>query len=341
MSTEGSKTVKLEDIARKAGVSVSTVSRALSGSAAVNAETRQRIRDLAEEHAYDAPSRRSRNAASRPMPPITIVMAPPHSDSSQMAEPFSLGLLGGIGNAMREYECDFTVSHRVPADPDSLVRFMESNPAEGMIFLGQSQLHASLNRLAARGRKFVVWGAEIEDQAYCSVGSDNLRGGQRATRHLIRLGRRRIAFIGDGDSREVAQRQQGYRDALEETGIAIDHKLIRPTRLYPDSAVEAIDDLIDRGIAFDGIVAASDMIALGAIRGLERRGRRVPDDVSVVGYDDIDMAAHMRPALTTIRQDTAKAGRLLVAKVMRILGGHPASSERLTTDLIVRESCGA
>lgn len=336
------KTVKLEDLARQAGVSVSTVSRALSGSPAVNSETRRRIRALAESANYDAPVRRSRAASTKAEDrPVTVVMAPTLSGAPQVIDPFSLGLLGGISVAMRERGLDFAVSHVVPFDQSSLVEFVEQNQSEGLIFLGQSQLHATLNRLARDNRRFVVWGAATQDQAYCSVGSDNLRGGQLATSHLIRLGRRRIAFIGDIDTIELRQRLEGYETALREAGLEPDPRLHRLSRLTPDAAMEAIDDLLDQGVEFDAIVAAADLVAVGAMRALHRRGVSVPGDVAVVGYDDIEIAAHTHPALTTIRQDTAKAGRLLVAKVMRMLAGQQAASERLMTELIVRESCGA
>jgi DNA-binding LacI/PurR family transcriptional regulator len=113
-----------------------------------------------------------------------------------------------------------------------------------------------------------------------------------------------------------------------------------PAHFEVEFAEAAIDALIARRVDFDGIVAASDMIAMGAIRSLLRAGRRVPDDVSVVGYDDVQFARYSHPALTTIAQDTAKAGRLLVSKLLSAGGDEDIRSERIPTDLIVRESCG-
>jgi DNA-binding LacI/PurR family transcriptional regulator len=113
-----------------------------------------------------------------------------------------------------------------------------------------------------------------------------------------------------------------------------------PAHFEIESAEASVDALLARRVAFDGIVAASDMIALGAIRALTRAGRNVPADVSVVGYDDVPFARYSRPTLTTIRQDTALAGRLLVAKLLNPDRGGELRSERLPTDLVVRESCG-
>ncbi|KPF87404.1 hypothetical protein IP70_04390 [alpha proteobacterium AAP38] len=331
---------RLQDIARQAGVSVSTVSRALSGSSAVNAETRRRIRELAEAAQYDAPPRRARQTTGGDRPSVMVVMPPAHA-GGQSVDPFSLGLVGGISLAMRERGLDLTIGHATPVDQRGLADLLDSSQADGMIFLGQSQLHEALNRLFRDGRRFVVWGATAPDQDYCSVGSDNVRGGHRAALHLARLGRKRIAFLGETLTIELSQRHQGYVNALQEVGLAPDPSLHRRCRLVPDAAVEAVDDLLDQGVAFDAIVAVSDLVAIGAVRALNRRGLSVPHDVAIVGYDDIEIAAHAHPALTTIRQDTAKAGRLLVAKLLRLLAGDQAMSERLSTDLIVRESCGA
>ena len=187
----------------------------------------------------------------------------------------------------------------------------------------------------------MVWGAQLPGQQYCSVGSDNREGGHRATRHLLRLGRKRIAFVGDTVAPEVQLRFEGYKQALEEAGIGFDPKLVRPAHFFPESAMEAVDVLIEQGMEFDGLVAASDMIAIGAMRALSNAGKRVPTDVSVIGYDDVLVAGFSSPALTTIRQDVVKAGRLVVSKLLRLLDGEKVQSSRLPTDLIVRESCGS
>ena len=340
LGTGKTKNIRLDDLADCAGVSVSTVSRALSGSAAVNPETRARIRALAEEAGYCAPVRRSRGLAQRRQPSVMILLPPPQGQDPQI-DPFTLSLLGGIFAEMRRRHLDLCVSHCVPQDQHALTGFLDLNHCEGLIFLGQSQLHPLLNKLAREGRRFVVWGAMVSDQAYCSIGSDNYGGGLRATNHLIRLGRRRIAFIGQSDVIELAQRHDGYQAALSAAKLEIDPALFRPCSLTPEAAAEAINDLVDHAVPFDALVCGSDLAAVGALRALARRGISIPRDISVVGYDNIDIAAHTHPALTTIQQDTNKAGRLLVSKLMRILAGDRPSSERLATNLIVRESCGA
>ncbi len=335
--SNASGTTRLEDLATLAGVSVSTASRALNDHPAISTRTKQKIWALARDHDY--PFRRH-----MPSGPIgsegSVVIVTPHIRGRPLplSHPFFLELLASIGEAARARACDFTVSHTSPASYDDMVVAATTSRANGVIFLGQSMLHDELNRLADTNTRFVVWGAQMPRQKYCSVGSDNVLGGRRATLHLARLGRRRILFVGGTDP-EAMQRRRGYREALDDSGLEADPELIVPVDFEMEPAEDAVSRLIRRGIAFDGVVAGSDLIALGAIRAIHRAGLSVPRDVSVVGYDDMMLARLSTPALTTIRQDTREAGRILVGHV---LDPSPDNQpELLPTDLIVRESCGA
>ena len=331
-------TTRLEDIAALAGVSISTASRALNDSPAVNARTKQLIWKLAREHDY--PFRRYMPAGPiGATGTIALVVPRPQGREGQLDDPFFLELLAGISDAARDRGCDVLVSHFAPTSFDDLSAAMTTSRADGVIFLGQSSLHHAFNRLATSEARFAVWGAQLPDQAYCSVGSDNLAGGRRATLHLARLGRRRIVFLGDTEAPEVTQRVRGYQEALEAAGLEPDPALLVPAHFTVESSEAAVDALLARGEPFDGIFAASDLIALGAVRALLHAGRNVPGDVSVVGYDDVPFARFSRPALTTVRQDTARAGRLLISKLLDA-GSAEMRSERLPTELIVRESCG-
>jgi DNA-binding LacI/PurR family transcriptional regulator len=331
--------IRLEDLAELAGVSIATVSRALNDSASVNARTKQMIWKLAREHGYAF----RRNMPAGPIgaeATIAIVVPRPQGRISRLSDPFIMELVAQIGEAARARGCDFLVSHVAPIGYDDLSALMVTNRADGIIFLGQSTLHREFNQLAKTESRFVVWGAQLPDQAYCSVGSDNIMGGRRATAHLARLGRRRIVFLGDTDAPEALQRFQGYQQARDQAGLEADPVLIVPAHFDVEEAEASVDALLARRTAFDGIVAASDMIALGAIRSLTRAGLSVPGDVSVVGYDDVQFARYANPALTTISQHTEKAGRVLVSKLLNSGGGDDLRPERVPTDLIVRESCG-
>ncbi len=330
---------KLEDLAKLAGVSIATVSRALSDSPAVNNATKKKIWQLALANNY--PFRRYTPAGPLGAEAtIAIVIPRPQAREPKLSDPFILELVAAIGEAARERGCDFLVSHVSPSNQDELLEVMETNRADGVIFLGQSALHEDFNALAENTRKFVVWGAELPGQKYCSIGSDNFVGGRRATRHLIRLGRKRIAFLGDTIAPEVMLRHQGYVEALRENKIPIDESLVLPTHFDFESGEASVAELLGQGIKFDAIVAASDLIALGAIRGLQRFGKSVPKDVSVIGYDDVQFARLSIPALTSISQNVEKAGKLLVSKLLTSGGTAEILSERVPTDLIVRDTCG-
>lgn len=333
------KTTRLEDIARLAGVSIATASRALNDSPAVNDRTKQTIWKLAKEHDY--PFRRHMPAGPiGAQGTIALVVPRPQGREGRLSDPFFLELLAGVGEAARERGCDLLMSHISPANYDELSAALNTSRADGVIFLGQSSLHSAFNRLVDADHRFVVWGAELPDQDYCSIGSDNISGGRRATLYLARLERKRIVFLGDLDPPEAMQRHRGYLDALSQSGLDVDADLIVPAHFEVESAEAAVDALIRRGLDFDGVVAASDQIALGAVRALLHAGVEVPGQVSVIGFDNVPFSRYSRPALSTIAQDTMKAGRLMVSKLLDHGGAAAGRSERVPTELIVRETCG-
>lgn len=336
--TKARKNARLEDIAREAGVSISTVSRALNDSPAVKRRTKQEIWKIARAHDYDFRSTMP-NGPVGAEATIAVIVPAPQARETRVADPFFLELLAGIAEAARERNVDLVISHVFPRSAEDLEFAMTTSRATGMIFIGQSSLHEAFNKLASRDDRFVVWGAEFPDAKYCTVGSDNVAGGRRATSHLLRLGRKRILFLGDTEAPEMGQRHRGYVDALGQAGVPFEESLVVPAHFDVHSGEAVTRSAIDRGIEFDGIFAASDLIAIGAIRALTKSGRKVPEDVSVVGYDNIPASRLVTPRLTTIDQSTNLAGRMLVSKLIDTKEGQ-AASERLETSLLIRESCG-
>jgi DNA-binding LacI/PurR family transcriptional regulator len=334
---DGGGSVTLEKLARIGKVSVSTVSRALNDHPSISSSTKKQLWALARKHGYEF----RRHMPASPIGAegaITVVTPRVRGRPLPLSHPFFLELLASIGEAARDRGCDFTVSHLAPANYEDLVHATTTGRANGVIFLGQGTLHDEFNRLAQTDSRFIVWGAQFPGQKYCTVGTDNVLGGRRATQHLLKLGRKRILFMGGSDP-EATQRHRGYTEALQEAKIRIDDALSSRVEFESESAEAAIDGLILRKTAFDGIVAGSDLIALGAIRALSRAGRLVPRDVSVVGYDNMLLSRLSTPTLSTVQQDIPKAGRLLVAKLLDWTGD--VRPEMLSTELIIRESCGA
>jgi DNA-binding LacI/PurR family transcriptional regulator len=337
VSAPSAKRLQMVDIARLAGVSTTTVSRALSGSTLVNVETRKRIEELARSLNYtvNAGAKGLRLGHSN-----TVAVVVPYAVKTRqsLSDPFFLGILGSIADALTERGYDMLVS-RINADDLHLASApYDSGRAMGIIVIGQWLHHDHLNQLAARGVPLVVWGAQLPNQLYCTVGSNNVDGGRLATAHLISRGCRRIAFFGDAQLPEVAHRFEGYQRALQAAGIAFDPALVVPASFLAEGARDAVLKLHGQGVGFDGIFACSDLLAMSAIGTLGEIGRRVPEDVAVVGYDDVVLAAHYHPAITTVRQSIDAGGRALVAALLSFLDKVRPASKVLPTELVVRAS---
>jgi len=225
----------------------------------------------------------------------------------------------------------------IPQDDAWLDRLVDSGRVDGVIVIGQSDQIPVLDRVAGRYPPLVVWGGYLPSHVHHTVGSDNRLGGEMATRHLLEIGRRKLAFFGNPDAPEIAQRQAGFFDACRAAGLGEVMETL-PVHLTPDAAYDMIAGRLELGDPPDGIVCASDVIAMSALRALAERGWRVPRDVAVIGYDDVMLAAHTSPPLTTIRQDLAVGAGLLVDLLMRGLAGEPVESAVLAPALIVRGS---
>lgn len=329
--------VQMADIARLAGVSVSTVSRALAGSPLINAETRERIGELARslDYSINAGAQALRLKQNRT---VAVVLPFDPGTRQHLSDPFFLSLIGGIADALTERGHEMLLS-RVDANRlDLAAAPYRSGRAAGVVLIGQWHHHDQLNAMAVQGLPFVVWGAQLPGQLYASVGSDNLEGGRLATAHLIARGSRRIAFLGDPELPEFGLRHQGYRLALEAAGLPVDKRLTRPVPVVGEPVEQAVEALLRMRPAADAIFAVSDLMAMATVGVLRRLGRRVPEDVRVVGYDDIALAAHVDPPLTTVRQPFDQAGRALVDALLAQLDGARPESVLLATQLIVRDS---
>ena len=329
------------DIAHLAGVSQPTVSRALRGSPMVNAETRERILRIARELNYkvdkNASSLRLRNAGTLAL----LFFEDPTNDDS-LINPFFHSMLGSITRACALQGYDLLISFQ-QFSHDWHADFADSKKADGLILLGYGDYLAyrdKLEKLVAQGTRFVRWGAVLPDQPGVSIGCDNFRGGQAVAEHLLERGCRRIAFLGDASSHypEFFGRYRGYVDALQRAGVDVDPALQENAESTERFGYEAMRSLILREAGFDAVFAASDLIAIGAMRALSDHGLRIPQDVALAGFDDIPMASFVNPPLTTVLQDTKQAGEVLVDSLLGLIRGEPVDSEVLPVKLVVRRS---
>ncbi len=330
----------MAEVAEIAGVAESTVSRAIAGSNRVSAATKERILRLIEESGYRINSR-ARSLRTQETLTIEVVIAISESNRQHFSDPFFSQIIASIGDALAENGYDLLLSRARPWGEGALADTLAVKRADGAIIIGQGRDPDALNRYAERHRNVVVWGARIPGKTYAVVGSDNMVGGALAGKHLIKNGRRRLIFLGDVNHVEVGLRHAGLVTSLTGAGVASDQTLMLSMPFDSASAYEATRRLFENGIHHDAIFAASDLMAIAAISALSDLGVRVPEDVAVIGYDDIALANYVTPGLTTIRQDTAAGGRKLVETMLRILAGGEPADVTLPTELVIRQSCGA
>jgi DNA-binding LacI/PurR family transcriptional regulator len=332
------------DIAELAGVSQATVSRALRNSPLVRVETRERIQKIARDLNYFV----NRNAAglrTHQSNTIALLLFDETEGQDAQINPFFLSMLGYITRAAAGLGYDVLISMQQLTD-DWHIEYQASNRADGLILLGYGDYvtyHEKLAALARANTRFMIWGPNIADQPGHSIGCDNVDGGYQATRHLLSHGRKRVAFLGSTTERspELASRYDGYCKALRDAGMEPEDALKVDAMNSNGQGYRAALQLLERGEKFDAIFAVTDVIAIDAMRALEDNGFSIPGDVAVVGFDDISLAAHVSPALTTVRQDIRQAAEGLVHGIAGLIEGKPVKSAQMVPRLVVRASCGA
>lgn len=332
------------DIAYRAGVSQSTVSRALRNSPLVNEETRKRIQAIAKEMHYTVDKNASNLRSQHSDTLAVLLFEDPTSDDSQI-NPFFLSMIGSITRACSQYGYDLLISFQ-QASNDWHADFEDSRKADGIILLGYGDYldyAHRLNKLVEQGTHFVRWGPVLPVQPGITIGCDNYLAGREMTEHLLLQGHRRIAFIGHASERypEFFERYRGYVEALAQAGIAPDPALQIDAITTEQAGHEAMQSLLMQGASCDAVFGASDLIAIGAMRAIQEHGLKVPEDIAVAGFDNIPMANFVSPGLTTVLQDTKQAGELLVKTLIHQINNEPVSSCMLPAKLVIRRSCGA
>ena len=317
----------MSDLARLAGVSKITVSRALGDSPYVNAATRERVRAIAAQHGYKL-NISARNLRLRQSHTIAVIVEMTPSIGRPMSDPYPLELLGGITQALTTLGYSLLLTTRQGADAPAV------RAADGVILLGQGAHQDAVHLFDRLQLPMVVWGAPAPDDAHVVVGSDNRQGGMAAAERFIALGRHHPVFLGDPDHPEPAERLAGFRAAYAARGI--EPRIARRVDWTLDAGMDAVNALRSDNVHFDAIFACNDLLAMGAVRGLVEAGLAVPEDVSVIGYDDTPLAAAFIPPLSSVHQNWREGGELLARKVLAMTQGEKAQSEMLPSTLVVR-----
>ncbi len=326
----------IAELARLAGVSTGTVSRALANKALVNTETRERIQALARQHGF-RPNQMARRLRVQETKVIGVVVPLGHERRQHLSDPFFMAILGHLADALTEDGYDIMLSRVIPDADDWLERIADSGMLDGVLIIGQSDQFETIERVAQWYRPMVVWGSHRPGQLHCSVGVDNRLGGRLAGECLIAGGCKRLAFMGETRALELGERYLGLCDAAAAAGLA--KPLNLEVHLASDIMAAEIAAHIGRIRSdVDGIAAGSDLIAMHAVRGLADHGMAVPGDIAVTGFDDLPIAEQTIPRLTTISQSVPEGARAMVRALFGRIAGETAPSLEMAPVLIRRDT---
>jgi LacI family transcriptional regulator len=329
------KPVTIDDIARQAGVSPSTVSRVLNGSKRVADDKRALVLAAVEQHRY-RPNAMARGLVRGRSMMVGVLV-------QDIVSPFFAQLVLGVEQGLDQasYRPMLTTTHWRTENHDDETRSLQlllDRQVDGMIVLAGRVPDDALRAVAAQIPTVVVARRIPGLEPQC-LYVDNQGGAYRATRYLLGLGHTRIAHIaGPSDHPDAVDRLLGYRQALTEAGQAANEHLIADGLFTEASGLAGVEELLARGEPFTAIFAANDQSAYGAMLGLFNHGYRIPADVSVLGFDDQGLSAYTLPPLTTVRQPAIEMGRAAAASLLRLIDGDEPQLPRFSTDLVIRKS---
>lgn len=335
----------LEEVAARAGVGRGTVSRVINGSPRVSDATRAVVEAAVAELGY-VPNTAARALAANRTDAIALVV--PEPETRFFAEPYFSDILRGVGAALADTEMQllliFAGSDR---ERQRLAQYLAAHRVDGVLLVSVHADDPLPDMLSQLEIPAVISGPRSAAETLASVDSDNYGGARQAVEHLIGRGRRTIAHItGRLDVYGAQRRIDGYRDALRDAGHEVDDLLIEPGDFSEEGGRRAMAALLERRPDLDAVFAASDVTAAGARQALREAGRRIPDDVALVGYDDSAIARHMDPPLTSVRQPIQEMGRAMIDLLLTEVADRRPSVSRglerrqmvLATELVDRAS---
>ena len=319
-------------VAQVAGVSASTISRILNGTAVVSELKTQAVEKAIAELGF-IPNPVARGLAGGRTYSVGVV-------AQVMDSPFYGAALRGIEAELDPagYSPLFVSGHWDAANEARCIDVLRSRRVDGIIVL-TGRLSDQALKAYARNLPVVVTGRLLKAPGLFALDFDNFEGGRMATQHLIELGHQRIAFVtGDPNHPDATERLRGYRAALEAAGIAFEPALVVPGEYNEVSGLLAVNRLLEGRQQFTAIVAANDQMALGAMLALHRRSLRVPEDISIVGFDDLPGSQYAIPPLTTVHHPAYDIGRLAAASMLQLLAGTKPTARVPPPSVIARES---
>lgn len=322
--TGGAQPPTLEEVAARAGVSRATASRAINGGSRVSPQAMAAVQKAVTALGY-VPNRAARSLVTRRADSVALVV--PEPDERVFTDPFFSDWLRGVTTALEPTEIQLVLLLSRPGDgSERTLRYLRHRHVDGVLVISHHRGDGLTTEIADLGLPCVFGGrpwSEADRISYVDV--DNRAGGRLATQVLVERGCRRIATIaGPDDMSAAVDRLQGWRDALAAAGLE-DHRVLHGN-FTVESGARTTRELLDAHPDVDGVFVASDLMASGALSTLTAQGRRVPDDVAVVGYDDLGVAEGTDPPLTTVRQSAVEMAQRATALLLEQIG-HPAPVE--------------
>ncbi|MFF9346886.1 LacI family DNA-binding transcriptional regulator [Streptomyces sp. NPDC014734] len=329
----------LEEVAARAGVGRGTVSRVINGSPRVSAHTREAVEAAVAELGY-VPNRAARALAGNRTDAIALVV--PEPETRFFAEPYFSDIVRGVGAALADTDMQLLLT-LVGNDRERrrLAQYLTAHRVDGVLLVSVHADDPLPDLLEQLGMPAVMSGRRSADEPLAAVDSDNFEGARAAVDHLVSRGRRTIATItGRLDVYGARRRLDGYREALRDAGLTPDEQLVAQGDFTEEGGTRAMRELLARRPGTDAVFAASDVMAAGARQVLREAGRRIPDDVALVGFDDSAVARHMDPALTSVRQPIEEMGRTMARVLLQEIAGDNRERPQivLPTQLVVRDS---
>ncbi|WP_394436707.1 LacI family DNA-binding transcriptional regulator [Streptomyces sp. SGAir0957] len=339
MSRQRPDVPTLEEVAARAGVGRGTVSRVINDAPGVRSSTRDAVRRAIAELGY-VPNLAARSLAVRRADAVALVMM--ESDWRLFGEPFFSEIVRAVGNALADSGMQLLLTLiRSETERQRFVAYARGGRVDGVLLMSVRAQDPLPDMLADAGLPTVLLGRRTGEECVTYVDADNVGGARAAVSHLLDSGCRTIAAITGPLDMYVAQcRLRGYREALRQAGVADVPSLIVEGDFTEERGRLAMADLIEQHPTLDGVFAASDTTAAGALAALHAAGRRVPDDVKVIGFDDFPLAERTNPKLTTVRQPVDEIGRTMV-RLLEEEMREPATAWRhviLRTELVLRDS---
>jgi DNA-binding LacI/PurR family transcriptional regulator len=331
----------IADIAKLAGVSKSTVSRALNDSSLLKQETKDKIKAIAEQHNFEAHSA-ARNLSLQKSNTIGFVTVfnEEKRKVKNFADPFFLEIVGSVSGALYDNGLDLLMAHFTDQNVHRLQQYLSSQKVDGLIILSclRGEICDFARNLSQNSPIIFLDSYNLKENCSC-VSSDNTMGGYLATKHLIETGRKKIAFLGGPQSHaEVKLRLEGYINALTEANIPVENELIYFSDYSGVGGYKTMLEILDKNQKVDSVFINSDIMSFGALNALHERNICVPDEISIVGFDDIPLARYTSPPLTTIRQNIPGIGKKLVQNLMQIMKEGGVIKSTMPVELIIRKS---